>query len=194
MSKDLAASRSGFMVEFLVDFCFLDFSDFSSLKTDFGLSIGNIDRNTRALLLDAQVTVQVANLGQISMHFRSAWWSDVLSNFISFDLPSLNTDFGLSIGFSSWTTQFVFLNVQVTVLVADRAVFLDISGPHGGRFLIKLCVLAVCNRSGSARVGVAIVIAVLPAVVVVSLAIRYFCLEYAIRMAISTCPTRGNHG
>ena len=61
MSKDLAGARSGFMVEFLVDF--LDFSVFPSLKTDFGLSIGAIDRNTRAVVLNALVTVPVAKHG-----------------------------------------------------------------------------------------------------------------------------------
>ena len=46
--------------------------------------------------------------------------------FAFFDLSSLKTDLGLSIGFSSCNTQVVFLNVQVAVLVADHAVFLDI--------------------------------------------------------------------
>ena len=60
------------MVDFLVEF--LDFSDFSSLKTDFGLSIGTIDRATQAVFLDARVTVLVVKHGQITRHFRSAWW------------------------------------------------------------------------------------------------------------------------
>ena len=61
-----------------------DFSDFWSLKSDFGLSIGNNDRNTRAVLLNAQVSVLVTKHGQISRHFRSAWWSLFLSICICF--------------------------------------------------------------------------------------------------------------
>ena len=68
------------MVKFLVDF--LDFSDFSSLKTDFGLSIGAIDYNTRAVFLNALVTVLVVKHGRIYRHFLSAWWSIFWSIFL----------------------------------------------------------------------------------------------------------------
>ena len=67
------------MVDLLVEF--LDFSDLSSLKTDFGLSIGSIDRATRAVVLNAKVTVLVVKHGLISRHFQSAWRSDFVSFF-----------------------------------------------------------------------------------------------------------------
>ena len=55
------------MVDFLVDF--LDFSDFTSLETDFGLSIGSIGRSTLAVFVNAQVPVRVASSGRIYRNF-----------------------------------------------------------------------------------------------------------------------------
>ena len=73
-------------------------------------------------------------------------------------------------GLNSCNTQFVFLNACVTVRVADRGRFFS-------TFLVRtvvgcneMCVFVSCARSGYARAGVAIVIAVLSAVVVVAFA------------------------
>ena len=65
------------VVDFLVDF--FDSSDFASLKTDFGLSIGDIDRDTHEVFLNAVVSVHAVDRGHISRHFRSAWWPDFCS-------------------------------------------------------------------------------------------------------------------
>ena len=62
---------------------FFGFSDFSSLETEFGLSIGTTVSNTRAVFLNARVTVLIVNPGQVSRHFRSAWWSDFFVVFFS---------------------------------------------------------------------------------------------------------------
>ena len=53
-----------------------DFSNFSSLILDFGVSIRGIIHNTQVVLLNARVPVPDPNRGQISRHFWSACWSD----------------------------------------------------------------------------------------------------------------------
>ena len=64
--KDLAASRSGFMVWFLVGF--FDLSGLSSLDSDFDISIGVISYNAQAMFLNARVSVLGGNRGHISRH------------------------------------------------------------------------------------------------------------------------------
>ena len=91
------------------------------MKTHFGFSIWIISRHTRAMFLNAKVTVLVADCGQISRHFWSAWWSDFLWIFV---LPQFVADPVPSTGAIRHPADAIPLAALVAILETTVPVFL----------------------------------------------------------------------